>query len=371
MTDSTVTAKRIDGISLAMSGGGYRATLFHLGVLQRLHELGILERVVHFSSVSGGSITAGMLAHDLASHPGANWQERIDRITKALRDFCSKTIDTGTIIGGVLNPFRRTSDLLASHYEDLFGNVQLSSLPNSPTFTFCSTNLQTGRLVHLVRDGIVDYRIGKTSATVSLARAVAASSAFPPFLSPVVIDVGGAPWVPVRDLSTFNADSHYNKKLYLADGGAYDNMGLEPVWDRYTTVLVSDAGAPYKPQPDISTDWLTQLNYVFEIATDQARGVRKRWLIEQYDRNVMAGAYWGIGTELAGYELPDAVFIPPAKAHELSLMRTRLDAFSPTEQADLIDWGYAVSDAAMRKWCGTLCAGANKPTRLPGSGRAC
>src|SRR6059058_6076968 len=47
---------------LAMSGGGFRATLFHLGTLWRLNELAHLPKVDRISSVSGGSITAGVLA---------------------------------------------------------------------------------------------------------------------------------------------------------------------------------------------------------------------------------------------------------------------------------------------------------------------
>jgi NTE family protein len=50
------------GIALAMSGGGFRAMLFHAGVLLRLNELGVLSKIKRFSSVSGGSILAGVLA---------------------------------------------------------------------------------------------------------------------------------------------------------------------------------------------------------------------------------------------------------------------------------------------------------------------
>src|SRR5712671_4630181 len=49
------------GIALCLSGGGYRAMVFHLGALLRLNELGILKRIIRISSVSGGSITAGIL----------------------------------------------------------------------------------------------------------------------------------------------------------------------------------------------------------------------------------------------------------------------------------------------------------------------
>jgi NTE family protein len=50
------------GVALALSGGGFRATLFHIGALIRLNELGQLATLDRISSVSGGSITAGMLA---------------------------------------------------------------------------------------------------------------------------------------------------------------------------------------------------------------------------------------------------------------------------------------------------------------------
>jgi NTE family protein len=47
---------------LAVSGGGFRATLFHLGSIAGLNELGYLKRLDRISSVSGGSITTSLLA---------------------------------------------------------------------------------------------------------------------------------------------------------------------------------------------------------------------------------------------------------------------------------------------------------------------
>ena len=56
-------ARELRGQGLALAGGGYRASLFHLGVTRRLHELGALQQTTRLSSVSGGSILAGFLAH--------------------------------------------------------------------------------------------------------------------------------------------------------------------------------------------------------------------------------------------------------------------------------------------------------------------
>ena len=54
------------GTALCLSGGGYRAMLFHLGAVWRLNEAGLLPTLERVSSVSGGSITAGVLGQSWA-----------------------------------------------------------------------------------------------------------------------------------------------------------------------------------------------------------------------------------------------------------------------------------------------------------------
>jgi predicted acylesterase/phospholipase RssA len=62
-------------IGLALSGGGFRATLFHLGMVRLLREANVLPAVTHITSVSGGSI--------LAAHLLLHWH----RYTGSLEDF--------------------------------------------------------------------------------------------------------------------------------------------------------------------------------------------------------------------------------------------------------------------------------------------
>src|SRR5690348_12868481 len=50
-----------DRIGLALSGGGFRASLYHLGVVRFLRDARILPRITHITSVSGGSIFAAHL----------------------------------------------------------------------------------------------------------------------------------------------------------------------------------------------------------------------------------------------------------------------------------------------------------------------
>ena len=94
------------GIGFSLSGGGYRAMIFHLGALIRLNEAGILAKIKRISSVSGGSITAGVL--------GMKWKRLTfvggvannlqAEVVDPVRKMAGKTIDATAIIGGVLLP---------------------------------------------------------------------------------------------------------------------------------------------------------------------------------------------------------------------------------------------------------------------------
>ncbi len=52
-------------LGLALSGGGFRASLYHLGLIRFLRDAGILPQVTHITSVSGGSV--------IAAHLVLNW----------------------------------------------------------------------------------------------------------------------------------------------------------------------------------------------------------------------------------------------------------------------------------------------------------
>jgi predicted acylesterase/phospholipase RssA len=55
-SEAGVETARIGKVGLALSGGGFRASLFHIGVLARLAELDVLRHIEVLSCVSGGSI---------------------------------------------------------------------------------------------------------------------------------------------------------------------------------------------------------------------------------------------------------------------------------------------------------------------------
>jgi NTE family protein len=343
-----------DGMALCLSGGGYRAMLFHVGVLWRLNELGYLPRLARISSVSGGSITAGVL--------GLHWRHLrfdahgvgrafVDRIVDPIRTLGGETIDAGAITGGIALPGSVSDRIIGAYRELLFGDATLQDLPDDPPrFVINATNLQSGALWRFMKPAMRDYRVGSVpSPTVSLATAVAASSAFPPVLSPVYLDIDAADY----DVPTSGEDLHrapFTTRVVLSDGGVYDNLGLETAWKRYRTIFVSDAGGKLAPEPEPKTDWARHSMRVLETIDNQVRSLRKRQIVGAFVDGTRQGAYWGIRTHAADYGAALALPCPLEDTTELAAIRTRLKRIEPALQERLINWGYAVSDAALRRY---------------------
>lgn len=273
-----------------------------------------------------------------------------EEVIDPLRRFCERSIDKPSILKGMLLPGRSITDVVQKEYEKhLLGTATLQELPDRPRFVFKTTNLGTGVSFRISKPYAADYRIGmieQPQFRVSLA--VTASAAFPPVLSPVIVKLA-----PQAFKETQGADlyprTEFRERIVLTDGGAYDNLGLETVW-RFQTVLVSDAGAPFGYQGKPERDWLSQTRRVLDLAVNQSRALRKRWLIDRLKTPQQDGAYWGIMSEIAGYGLPSALPVPAETTAALARIRTRLNPFSEAEQKSLINWGYAVCDAAMRRF---------------------
>ena len=88
-----------------------------------------------------------------------------------------------------------------------------------------------------------------------------------------------------------------------------------------------------------------------DIVTDKARAVRKRWLIDKFKSKELSGTYWGITTKIDNYGLlgPEAFVKDSKVTRGLSEIKTRLTSFSDSDKGKLINWGYALADAGMRK----------------------
>ena len=352
------------GIALCLSGGGFRAALFHAGAIRRLNELGVLSRVRTISSVSGGSIASGLLATvwTRLARVGDRFTNLESLFEQPLRAFCGSNIRNGPLLWGRLNPRNwprllssafSATDLLAVEYRRLLGSVRLSALPDTPRFVFCAANLQTGVSFELSARSIGDYALGYAEpGPLTLAEAVAASSSFP-FAFPPLVRTMDVDAFSGGDPKAVAAGFRPGPRVALTDGGVYDNMGLEPAWKTHATVLVSDGGTPFEIQARTRTWLVPRLQRSFQVVANQALAVRKRWLISAYLRGVYGGAYWGLGTDPDEYRPPGGA--RPAGysgrvIDRLRVVRTDLDRFSAAEQSVLMNQGWALAGAALGRW---------------------
>lgn len=127
-------------LGLALSGGGFRASLFHIGVLARLAEQDLLRRVEVLSCVSGGSIIGAHyyleLRHLLQTKADGEitQQDYLDLVDRMARDFLAgvQTNIRATLFGDVLSNLRMllqpgytTTRRLAELYEErIYARIQ-------------------------------------------------------------------------------------------------------------------------------------------------------------------------------------------------------------------------------------------------------
>lgn len=335
------------GVGLCLSGGGYRAMLFHVGGLRRLNELGWLPRLTRVASVSGGSITAGVLAlawPDLDVDDAGVARRFTELVERPLVDLAGRTLDIPAVLTG-LWPGRISRRVAAAYDRAVFHGATLQDLPgDGPTFVILATNLSTGTLWRFSRDSVRDWRTSPVRhPELPLADAVAASSAFPPFLSPHLLRVRGT-------------------TVHLSDGGVYDNLGIEPVVKACTTVLVSDGGGTFGEPKAPARDWVRATLRVLQTIDVQVRRLRRRQVVGLLATGARAGAFWAISSDRASYSAPGGPPAPFEATSALARTPTRLGRLPERTRYRLVNWGYVAADAAVRTW---LDGSAPPPDALP------
>ncbi|MBT8108315.1 MAG: patatin-like phospholipase family protein [Gammaproteobacteria bacterium] len=372
-------ARELKGQGLALSGGGYRASLFHLGVTRRLHELGALQQTTRLSSVSGGSILAGFLAHRMLEQEQTrlefdDWETQV---SAPFRELVRKDIRTGLLVRHIawnwIWPAPRARGLERALRKRI-GSRRLVELPRAGDgieFIFLATNIEKGTPFRFTASKI-GTRV--TPASMSIAEAVAASACFPPIFGPIKVK---------KDGKTI---------AHLTDGGVYDNTGMEPIWNSNKVVLVSDAGTPF----DFKVPkWFGAriMRYV-DIGRNQVGALRRRAIIRRLHRGYRTvrvddepspcaladnddcfmqdkrvtdkptGAFWRLASrksnfcencseefELEVRELETDWYGYPEDLQEALIgeIRTDLDAFTRAEAKILENHGYFMADLAIRR----------------------
>lgn len=373
-------------VGLALSGGGLRATLFHLGALMRIRELGWLDRIDRISTVSGGSIMAAILARAWPGLQAAGFSEdAFERLVcrPALR-FAGRHIDVPVIVAGLV-PGVNPADILARWFDrDITRGLRLADLPDRPRFIFNAAHIATGMSWRFSKPYMGDSRLGIVcDPDVPVARAVAASAAFPPFVAPLVLDLSGTTIEPTAG-ADLHDDERYQalrERVLLLDGGGYDNLGIEPIEGRCRIVLASDAGGNLKV--DVRRNryrlWWPLIRRTLDVAIEVGRAQRRRALIDRAttardlapdhpvrDRlKTEHVALWRTSLDITNHALlPDGWHVAEGWADYLASRPTRLWPMRRDDRDRLVDWGYLTSDLMLRSWVPEL-DGAAAPTRLP------
>jgi NTE family protein len=364
--------------ALCLSGGGFRAALFHLGALRRLNELGILSSIDTISSVSGGSIIAAHLAHCIRSWPAPGaaisssyWEEDV---AKPFRVLVTRNLRTGPLLRRPL-PWNwrhdtATVEALEKGYKRHLTTLKLGELPDHPNFVFCATDMTFGVNWLFEKCRIGDYQVGymKNVADYPVARAVAASSCFPPIFNPMVVGLTPNQLVGGEATKTLGREVRDSlvAGLRLTDGGVYDNMGFEPVWKTHEVILASDGGAPFNAESD--TSYFLRIKRYVSIINKQAASVRRRWLMAAFRNGKKQGAYWGIDSAPTEY-VSNGGYPKRLVEQVICKARTDLDAFSDPEISVLENHGYLLADSIIQKWASKLLAINHVPLAIPHSGK--
>ncbi len=348
-------------IGLALSGGGFRASLYHLGLVRFLRDAKILPSVTHITSVSGGSIFAAHLVLNWDRYNGSASQfeaaaaELLSFVRFDIRNRITRRFPLDIPLRwlrrlvGLSNRQLTQTGLLEYHYQKyLYGDVSLFELPEKPQLHMLTTNVSEGCLCSFNRNGLLMVRRQAGHAIrldhihvglATVAMAVAASSAFPGFFPPLELtaaDVGAK-------------SGEFGKQAYT-DGGVFDNLGvrmfrcLEPMLaeeGKLDGVLVSDVGKRIAVQSGGTGGVIRTALRTTDILMDRV------WQLENETFHGTSGFVFAPITEVVE-PAEDATALHPEIQRQAANIRTDIDRFSPLEISSLIKHGYCIGRKACR-----------------------
>ncbi len=356
-------------IDLALSGGGFRAVLFHLGMVACLRDAGELTRLRTVAAVSGGAILAGHLlvrwqdyTHPDSHRFAAAATELIQFTQRGIRNRIVRRLPWIILAGHV--PFKglrrrwllaSSTALLARYYDQyLFHGALLSELKGAgrPVVRFVATNVTDAGLSCFSQRGYEFADVDATGAhapfhtnSLPLSLAVGASSAFPALFPPLAVGEEDSGCPP----GAFNP----NPQLFT-DGGVVDNLGIEALRlgleSEARLRILSDAGTA---SMDAFTGpssglWRTGMRaadlMMFRIR--QLSLLRSRLVADGPSAAPDRTARW-ITISTAVDPAATATSAPLGVQARLQRIRTDLDCFDRVEIEELVRHGYSAAADAL------------------------
>lgn len=358
-------------MGLALSGGGMRAAVFHLGVLGRLADDGLLENVEFVSTVSGGSLGTG-LVYTLS---GNQWPTSADYVgsvmPEARRLLNAVGIQRDALFRLLLRPWRLLSsgwaNVLSESLARRWGVRGLvSELPWRPRWIINATSYESGKNWRFAPHRMGDYLTGHVfEPPVPLADAMAASAGYPILIGFLVLETKDYPWKRYLEGSTSETEPADPglRRLHLWDGGVYDNLGVEALFkpgrlrEGCNFLVVSDASGTLGPERRYRVH--RQARRLLSIAMDQVRSLRSRMIFDHFLKHPGSGVYLMMGSTAqrilreAGLSTQEIEKIstgclPDQEVERVALFPTTLRRIEGDEFDGLYRHGWEVADCNLR-----------------------
>lgn len=369
------TSKNDLKIGIALSGGGIRASVFHLGILGRLAEDKLLENITSISTVSGGTLVTGMI-FSIAGYKWPNSEFYLKQCLTQARDYFTKTdIRIKAFIWGIFRPIsliQKRTNLISKSIQDCWNiSGNLNDLPLQPRWTINATTYESGKNWRFIPqrrmgDYIVNY---VKNPDIPLTDAMVASAAYPGLIGPLTLDTRKHSWYKYEGRTQVQTQPKF-KKLHLWDGGIYENLGVEPLFkigeehkyhDDCNFLIVSDASNPIGSKKHTGKLWKSAKRLI-SISMDQVRSLRARTLINHFEENKNSGVYFKIGN--TGRRILEDVnthvdmidhltenSLPPRDAHFAETFETTLRKLSVDEYDILYQHGWEVANFTLQARC--------------------
>jgi predicted acylesterase/phospholipase RssA len=329
-------------IGLSLSGGGFRASIFHLGVIEALVEKNLLKYVTEVSGVSGGSIVAAHLVNNWIEYRYS--RDRFDILSQPLLDLFRRNVRNRVLLLNAISqcvPFwnRKTDYWLEQEFKSVLNDTTFEfpkvvtvndEEVTIPHLSILATSLNTGQIVSFQSDGVefwppADGRSNSSTYRKSrLSYAVTASAAFPLLCNP-----------PVLQIEKLGVDNMHGNDHSLTDGGVFDNLGA--YWLAVASskreevpldfLIVSDGGVPF--------DWSRPAQTYGLISRARRANDLLMWRLAEYDTEYICKYVGEIFSIPICHQYPydDTLGRCPNEHDQLLIRkcRTDLDAFSNYE----------------------------------------
>ncbi len=361
--------------------------MYHLGVLARLAQENRLEDVTLLSTVSGGSLCAG-LAFRFSDWNWPSSRHFLSSVLPKARELLTtQDLQHGLIrrvLASPLRAFETRADDLSILLQERWGiTAKLNGLAAHPRWMINATCYETGRNWRFERFRMGDYRFGYSHDTnIPLSDAMAASAGFPGLIGALALDASGRAWFryddaarelgepldPGEDLKrSVDPYTPAFPVVHLWDGGIYDNLGLEGLhnfvsgWRKGVDFLIASDACGRPKLEAYQPGWKAANRIISGVMMDQIRSLRSRAIVERFINHQDPGVLLSIDNtcqDILGHAKPEEAealcvqCLSAEEARRAATMETVIRRLTQEEYERLFRHGFEVADYTLHAYHG-------------------